>query len=146
MAGGDPAGGSYALAELIDDHGEEIYADLLETYKINLVDALSGQSGLSPKQILVLIKQLSPASRTVAVLRGGGLFLGWDADRYMLATLIDAVQMCTHAVIAANSGKKKPKAPKPFPRPEATKKRKDNNPFRRKLELAKEASIEQPRN
>lgn len=146
MAGGNPAGGSIGLASLIDDHGECLFADLLETYGINLVCALSDESDYSPLQLLVLIKQLPPSSRTVAALRGGPVYLGWDADRYMFASLIDAVNQNTHAVIAANSGKKKPKAPKPFPRPEATSKRRDNNPFRRKLEQAKEASIEQPRN
>jgi hypothetical protein len=140
VAGGHTAGGSHGLAGLIEDHGEEIYADLLETYGVNLVDLFGDNPVYSPRQVLVMIQQLPPVSRTVAALRGGDIYLGWGADRYMLASLIDAVQQVGYATIAANSGKKKPKAPKPFPRPEAIAKRRENNPFRRKLEQAKEAS------
>lgn len=146
MAGGYSAGGSSGLASLIDDHGEELFADLLETYGISLVQALTDESDYSPQQLLILIKQLPLTSRTVAALRGGPVYLGWDADRYMFASLIDAVNQNTHATISANSGKKKPKAPKPFPRPEATVKRRENNPFKRKLEEAREASVERTRN
>lgn len=94
------------------------------------------EQGLSPAQIIVFIRQLPLESRTVAMRRGGEDFWGWGVDRYMLAQLIDAVQMTTHAVAQSNS-KKKVKAPKPVYRP--GKKPKVTNPFRTQLEAKKRA-------
>jgi len=130
----DPAGGSIALAKLLDEFGEAILADLQSYYGLNLVREM-GQ-GLSPAQIIVLIRQLPLESRSVALRRGGEDFVGWGIDRYMFAQLIDAVQMTTHAVAQSNS-KRKIKAPKPVYRP--GKKPKVANPFRTKLESAKRA-------
>lgn len=64
----------------------------------------------------MLIRQLPPDSRTIASLQGGEQFLGWDADRYLLAALVDAVRENTYAFVSANS-KKKPKQPEPVTRP-----------------------------
>ena len=139
MAGSDSAGGSAGLAELIDSHGECIVADLQDTYGVNLVSALQSGSGYSPRQLLVLIKQLPSDSRTHAALRGGDEFVGWGIDRYILATIVDAINHNTHAIVAANSGKKKPRAPKPHYRPDAAKKRKQSNPFFQQLNKAKQA-------
>src|SRR5690606_4615757 len=71
----------------------------------------------SPKQLLALMQSLPPESRTVAAIRGGPEFLGWGADRYLMAALIDAVNQNTFAFVSANSKKKKPKPPQPVPRP-----------------------------
>lgn len=83
-------------------------------YGLNLVKELG--DGMSPAQIVVLIRQLPLESRTVASFRGGEEFLGWGVDRYMMAQLTDSIQNTTYAVVAANS-KRKPKAPKPVYRP-----------------------------
>jgi hypothetical protein len=135
MDGGDQPGGSGGLAGLIDEHGEAIYADLIQYYGINLVDALRDGSGYSPRQILVLIRQLPSESRLSAAFQGGNQFLGWGVDRYMQANLIDAVRELTFAFISANS-KKKPKPPKPAYRP-AKEMPKSTNPFRARLDAAK---------
>lgn len=87
----------------------------------------------------MLVNQLPLGSRTVAALRGGEQFIGWDADRYFLATLIDAVNQVSYVTAAANS-KRKPKAPKPVPRPSKVQKNAAaNNPFRQRLAAAKKA-------
>lgn len=77
------------------------------------------------------------SSRTVAALRGGEQFIGWDVDRYFLAQLIDSVNRVAYVVSAVNS-KRKPKAPKPTPRPSRVQKGTGaSNPFRQQLAKAK---------
>lgn len=121
MGEGHPAGGSGALAGLIDKAGEALLADFAQYYHLDLVALLRPNSGWSPRRVLVLARQLPLESRTVAHLRGGDQYLGWGPDRYLLAALIDAVNATTYAVVAANSPKgKKPRPPEPVPRPEKT--------------------------
>jgi hypothetical protein len=132
---GDPAGGSIVLARLIDQAGEAILADLQAEYGLNLVDVLR-EGSQTPSTILILIKQLPLGSRTIATLRGGDQFVGWDVDRYFVAQLIDSVNRVAYAVAASNS-KRKPKAPKPTPRPK--KNAVESNPFRQRLAAAKKA-------
>jgi hypothetical protein len=124
--GGDPAGGSAGLAELIDKYGDEIFADLLQYCGVNLVVALKPGSGFSPRQLLALIHQLPVESRTVAAIQGGPEFRSWTPDTYLLAAVIDAVRENTWAFVSANS-KKKPKPPEPVKRPGKAKKKKTNS-------------------
>src|SRR5690606_11980046 len=70
----------------------------------------------SPKLLLSYIRNLPLGSATVAALRGGDEFAGWDPHMYMLANIVDAIQTNTYAFVAANS-KRKPKPPKPIQRP-----------------------------
>jgi hypothetical protein len=136
---GDFGGGSLALARLIDKAGGAILADFQQEYGLNLIDLLKEGSGYEPSTILVLVNQLPLASRTVAALRGGDQFIGWDVDRYYMATLIDAVNQVAYVTAAANS-KRKPKAPKPMPRPSRVQKNAaQNNPFRQRIAAAKKA-------
>jgi hypothetical protein len=114
VGGVGPAGGSITLTRILDNHGEAVLADLQAYYGINLVREMGG--GMSPTQIIVLIRQLPLESRTIASFRGGEEFIGWGVDRYMMAQLMDSIQNTTYAVVAANS-KRKPKAPKPVYRP-----------------------------
>lgn len=124
MAEGYSAGGSVGLAELIDKHGEYIYRDLHEyAGGLNLVDALREGSGYSPRQLIMLIRNLPMDSATIASIRGGEQFRGWSMDRYMVAQLIDAVQENTYVTILAAGPKRKPKAPEPTHRPDTEKKK-----------------------
>jgi hypothetical protein len=71
--------------------------------------------------ILALVRQLPPGSRTIAMLRGGPEFRGWDAERYFLASLIDAVRDGNYAFMMANMDKKDAKKvapPDPVPVPD----------------------------
>ncbi|KGI82066.1 hypothetical protein IL38_07050 [Actinopolyspora erythraea] len=68
-------------------------------------------------------------SRTVAAMRGGDEFIGWSADRYLLASLVDAVRENTFVLASAHSDKKKPKPPEPIPRPKDKSKEAKTNPF-----------------
>jgi hypothetical protein len=96
---------------------------------------------MSPRQVLALLRQLPPESRTVAALRGGEQFQGWGVDRYLMASIVDAIQQNTYAFISANS-KRKPKAPEPVKRPSKDSgPQRDNktNMFRQQLAAAKKA-------
>lgn len=138
MDGGDSAGGSHGLARLIDRCGEQILADFQSEYGLNLIEVLR-PGGMPPRQVLALIRQLPPESRTVAALRGGDQFQGWGVDRYLLASVVDAINANTYAFISANS-KRKPKSPEPVQRPTKEGGRpKDGtaNPFRQQLAAAK---------
>lgn len=59
-------------------------------------------------------------SATVASLRGGKNFRGWDLDRYMTARLIDSVQALKYITMLAHADpkKRKPPVPEQFPTPE----------------------------
>lgn len=92
---------------------------------------------LPPSEIIMLIRGLGIGSRFMSKLQGGEQFIGWDINTYQLATLIDAVNYTTYAVIAANS-KRKPKEPKPAYRPTKEGTKKAPNMFRTQLDLAKQ--------
>lgn len=77
------------------------------------------------------MKQLPDRSRVVAASQGGSEYRGWTFDRHLLAAILDALNINTHAFVSANS-KRKVKSPKPVPRPgdeERKKEAKQNNPF-----------------
>ena len=74
---------------------------------------------LHPVEFMILVSQLPPESRFVAKAGDAGY---WSVTDHLLANLIDAVNLNTHVVTAANS-KRAPKPPKPFPRPGKTRSR-----------------------
>ena len=102
-------------------------------YGLNLIHMV--RDNVPPGEILLLVRGLKVGSRFVAVLRGSPEFTDWDVRTYQMATLIDAVNYVTYAVIAANS-KRKPKEPKAAFRPTKTG-QKPRNAFATQLEMAK---------
>ncbi len=64
----------------------------------------------------MLICQLPHTSRLAIAMRGGHEFEGWDLHAHLLATLVDAVQANTHAVVQVQANRRI-KAPAPLPRP-----------------------------
>lgn len=133
MGGEDSGGGSVVLASLIDKAGEALYQDFQEIYGVNLIDMV--REDAHPAEFLLLIRGLRPGSRFMSVMQGSEEFYDWDLLAYQMATLTDAVNYVTYAVISANS-KRKPKAPKPAYRPKKGG-RKANNAFAAQLQLAK---------
>jgi hypothetical protein len=132
VGGGDATGGSGELARLIDGYGEYLVSDFQHYYHLDLTDVLRPGSGLSPRRALVLIRQLPIESATVAAMRGGPEFRGWGQDRYLMATLIDAVNNLNYTLTVVNTDSKKPKPqpPEPVYRPDkAAEKKKQVNPF-----------------
>lgn len=108
-----------------------MFADFREYYNLRLSDVLRFDGSLPVWEAAILAKQLPPTSRTIAMLQGGIENWGWTMDRYLLAALLDAVNIDTFAFVQANS-KKKVKPPHPVPRPGDAERKKQqmlNNPF-----------------
>lgn len=124
MDRGYPSGGSRVLAGLIDKHGEAIFSDLLHYYQVDLRDLFSENTWLSPRIVLALIIWLPSEGAFYASRRGGPQFLGWDAERYALTTLVNEQKANNHLLMLINRDPKKPKpkAPEPFPTPDEEKK------------------------
>lgn len=94
----------------MEEHGEEIFADLLSHYGIDMRRE-------SPGRVLALVRQLPPDSRYARATSKSGFVWG-DPTTFVLADLYDAVMTLTTLTAKANS--KKPKQvpePKPYPRP-----------------------------
>jgi hypothetical protein len=102
-------GGSLALAELIDEHGDALLADFLEHYGVHLPDVLFEWP---PRLLLSLaVEGLPFGCRLFAHMEGGSEgwreLHGWDKDRAMFADYYDLFA-------AAQSWKGKPPT---YPRP-----------------------------
>jgi len=120
--GGHPGGGSVGLAQLIDEYGEWLAADLLEHYRVDLRDIFDPQARLTPLYLLVLIRGLPDDCRFNAERRGGQEFRGWNMSRYAAAATVNAVRALQYTYVAAHS-KSRPRAPEPFPTPDAVHKK-----------------------
>ena len=111
MGGGEPAGGSLHLVELIDEHGPWLAGDLLSEFGIRLADILFDWS---PREVLALVEVLPESGRFQAHLAGGDQWRdwhGWGVDRHLWANLYDLLS-------AAHTSKGKPTT---YPRPAAKK-------------------------
>jgi hypothetical protein len=120
--GDDAAGGSLALASLIDDYGSVIAADLAEVYGVDLRDLYRDET--SPRWWINLIIQLPAGSRFYAEKRGGPAFRGWDEDRYAMVAVINAVRALQWTYVASKS-KRRPPQLQPFPIPDEMRRRKE---------------------
>ena len=126
MDGADPGGGSRLLAELIEDHGSVIVADLKRYYQVDIALTLTGE-GESPRRLLAYIAHMPAGSGTQAAVGGLDESVGWDTQAYLMAGLIDAVRENTY-VTAQTQSKKKIKAPEPIPVPGRAKQKKKGSP------------------
>lgn len=105
----------------MSEHGEEIYADLLQIYGVEV-------DKISPRRALALVRQLPPSSRLIAKLEGQEFFQ-WDRQVTVLADIYD--MLATLVTMTARANSKKPKQipePERYPRPgQKNKKRKKSN-------------------
>lgn len=99
---------------MCDQYGAELVADFQRHYGLRLSDVVAGS--VSPKSALAMVRNLPEDSAFVIAVRGGREHTGWDTVAYLLAALIDSVNMTTWAVRAQNA-KRPPHKPKPFERP-----------------------------
>lgn len=127
MDGGYPSGGSQGLAQLVDDYGEYLAADLLEYYQVDLRDLFHPTKPLTPLFLLVLIRGLPEDCRFNAQRRGGQEFRGWDASRYASVAMVNAVRALQYTYVSAHS-KNRPKPPEPFPVPDSGRREKKSGP------------------
>ena len=93
-----PGGGSRALAELIDKHGEAIEATLA-TFGVDLYDVYRGD--VPPSKVFRLLKWSAPDSPFRASVAGGPDRLGWTGPMSLLADLWDIL-----AAVNTPQGKK----------------------------------------
>ena len=127
MDGGHPGGGSRGLAQLIDEYGEYLVADLQEVYGVDLRDVFVPKARLTPMYLMTLVRGLPEGSRFQAELRGGQQFRGWDYDRYAAVATINAVRALQYVYVAAHS-KSRPKPPASFPVPDEAVKKQSRGP------------------
>ncbi|WP_340376604.1 hypothetical protein U5640_16800 [Streptomyces sp. SS7] len=103
-------------ARTIREHPEELEADLLEFFGIDLLDFWRGR--LSLRRIAVLVKSLGRRhgrSSLAAVLDESA---EWATSDYLLARISDALEMSNFLFIKANSADdNKLTPPDPIPRP-----------------------------
>lgn len=98
-------------------------SDLLALYGFDIWDAIDGRVPI--RQAVTLINRLSfePMSIWRAKEFGGpelesySRYIGWDANSYILADVVDAVNSNTSSFIAANSSGNNVPELKPYPRP-----------------------------
>ena len=116
---------------MISEHGDELIADFREYYSVRLLDVLKFDGSLNIAEAVILARKLPPSSRTVAAVQGGDEYWGWDFERHVLVSILEAINAGNHLFASANS-KKKIKPPKRLPRPgdeERKRKERENNPF-----------------
>lgn len=108
-----------SVAYIIREHYDELEADLLEFFGIDLSDVWCRQ--LSIRRLAILIKSLMQKggrSTLLMVLDERGM---WDTTDYMLAHLYDQLSMSHFLFMKANvadeAASKEIPNPDPFPRP-----------------------------
>lgn len=112
MERGRGAGKLLTLAMLMEEYGEEVYADLLQFYGVEV-------DKISPRRALALVRQLPSQARFIAVQEAHRDSFQWDKTASILADLYDMLATLTTMTAKANAGKKGKKitAPEPYPRP-----------------------------
>jgi hypothetical protein len=118
LDGGDAAGGSLELGELLTEHGAAVVSDLSEFHHIDLVSALRDHTH-SPRMLLARIANLPDSGALAASFQG--VPRGWGGDRHALVTITDAIQQNTY--VTARAGGSKMRKPKPIERPRAKRNR-----------------------
>ena len=114
-------------------------ADLQRYYRLDLRDLWRG--GLTLRRVGVMVAGLPPESLTMSRVlpdlpdRDGGPERLWSVEAQLLATVVDAVQSATHAIVQSNA-KHRVRPPRPLPRPGGREKR------RRRLTPQQRAEID----
>lgn len=93
-------------------------ADLSRYHQINLIEVVTGESAWTPKLILGLLRELPEDAATLASIRGGDDWRGWDRSTGILADLYDALNVNTRAT---GQWKRKPPKIAEYPRPKQKK-------------------------
>lgn len=116
----------------MNEYGDELTADFLSEYGIDILDVFRGR--LSPRRALTLVEQLPINSRFATAKRGGAQYYGWDRHAYMLADIFDAVTSLVYVTIAANSERPKSvQQPDAYPRPDDKPREKEPDILLRRL-------------
>jgi hypothetical protein len=131
---------------MLDDNGGEITADLMRFYGVDIRDLFTG--GMSPRFCLALVENLPIESATYSshIAEGDRGSRGWDRNTYVMADLIDAINILHTTLVRVNTNNpKKVKDPDPYERPgakERTRKAKTSNPFANALSASESVDID----
>jgi hypothetical protein len=102
--------------QAIREHPEELEADLLEFFRVDLLDLWRGR--LSLRRIAVLVKSLGrrPGRSSLAAVMDESA--EWATSDYLLARISDALEMSNFLFLKANAEDSKSiTPPDPIPRP-----------------------------
>lgn len=105
---------------MLTEHGDDVEADLLETFGVDLLDL--GSDRLSWSRLGRLLDRLPPNSRSYLAVRG---YAAWTPREHLLAALVDILQGANWQRAQLNTKRTIPQ-PKPIPRPGAAKARREN--------------------
>ena len=94
---------------MLEQFTDEVEADLLRYYRIDLLDLWRG--GLSLRRVGVLIAGLPPDSLTMSALaphipegaESDRPDRQWSTEAHLLASVVDSVTMLTHVYVSAHS-------------------------------------------
>lgn len=131
---------------MLNEYGGEITADLLRYYGVDIRDLFTG--GLSPRRALALVENLPIESATysVRIAEGERSSMGWDRNSYLLAEVVDALQILHTTLVRVNTqNPKKVKNPDPYERPgtkERTRKANTSNPFANALAASESVEVD----
>ncbi|MFB7420779.1 hypothetical protein ACFC1L_40085 [Streptomyces sp. NPDC056210] len=118
---------------MLDERGGEISADLLRFYGVDIHGLFTGE--YSPRFIVALVENLPIESSTYStrIAEGDRGNVGWDRNTYVMADLVDAINILHTSLVRVNtSNPKKVKDPEPYERPgmkERKRKANTSNPF-----------------
>jgi hypothetical protein len=106
-----------AVARVIREFQDELEADLLEFFGVDLLDLWRGQ--LSLRRIGVLIDSLMRKTGRSVLLMAMDERSSWSESDYLLARVSDALELSNFLFIKANAGEDADdlETPTPIPRP-----------------------------
>ncbi|MGW6597910.1 hypothetical protein [Streptomyces sp. NPDC055036] len=105
-----------AVVRVVRDFPEELEADLLEFFQVDLLDLWRGR--LSLRRLGVLINSLMAKTGRSTLLRAMDERSEWSESDYLLARISDALELSNFLFIKANSEDAQDlEMPDPIPRP-----------------------------
>ncbi|MGW0583368.1 hypothetical protein ACWD25_47370 [Streptomyces sp. NPDC002920] len=107
-----------AVVRVVQDFPDELEADLLEFFQVDLLDLWHGR--LSLRRIGVLIRSLMRKPGRSTLLQAMDERSSWHENTYMLARISDALELSNFLFLKANAAEEDSRdleLPPPIPRP-----------------------------
>lgn len=96
-------------------YANEVEADLLELFHIDILDYYRGK--LSLRRVFVLLTRLMSMAGRSALASALDIRAEWSTSEYMIAEVIDRLELSNWLAIEINSEKNDVPQPVPMPRP-----------------------------
>jgi hypothetical protein len=104
-----------STVRVIKEYPEELEADLLEFFGIDLLDLWRGR--LSLRRVHLLINSLMHKAGRSTLLATMDESTQWGSTEHLLARVSDALELSNYLFLRANSSEKDIPLPEPLPRP-----------------------------